>query len=199
MKTQKRLILVSLMILGCFIIEPVSAVDCYWNNTGGDNLWSNPNNWKNGNKPGSNDVDKVYLGNDCPDVPQTIILDEPAWIYAIYCTASGNRHYTITPVADETIRIGYYYGLNGSAARTVDLTINAEVLIASDYLRVYCYGGGLTTLNGTIGPSPSERTSSYLAPYTSTGWLVLGASNNISEIRSGAGTKIILNHRQAAD
>ncbi len=173
------------------------ADNCYWNNASGDSLWSNTGNWKNSIKPGSNNVDIVYLGNDCPDTAQGIILDEPVWTSAIHCIATGNRHYTITPVADETIRIGYSFGLNGSATRTVDLTINADLMIASLYLRVDCYGG-LTTLNGSIGPSPSEQSSVYLAPYISTGWLVLGASNNISEIRSSTGTKLILNHPQAA-
>lgn len=187
---------IMVLLIGCFLNSPAQSASCYWTNGDGDSLWSNPANWKDNIKPGSNDVDRVYLGDDCDDEPQNIILDEPVWIYCMFCTATGNRDYTITPLSEETMRFSYVYGIQGSAARTVDLTINADLLIKSEYVRVDCYPDTITTLNGSIGPSPTERESNvYLFPSVS-GELVLGASNDINEIRTSI-SQITFNHKFA--
>ncbi len=165
-----------------------------WNNAGGDSLWSNPANWTGGNKPVSND--NVRLWNDCPDERQNIILDENAWLGSISCDAVGNRHYTITPLGNETIRLGTSTIIAGTATRTVDLTINAEVRVGRNDSYISCYGG-LTTLNGPIVPSPTEPFSILILPQYTNGWLVLGASNTLAEIRSVTDARVVIAHPYA--
>ena len=168
----------------------LQAATRYWSNAGGDSRWSNSANWTSSLKPSSNDV--VYLANNCSDEPQNIILDEDAWLSQIDCRATGNRHYTITPENDAFMRLN---SIVGSSSRTVDLTINADIRVALEYLRVRAYGG-TTTLNGRVFPSPGERESMYLIAHYDNP-LALGGSNTFTHVMCQDNANIVVKNPHA--
>ncbi len=179
---------VFLVLAGVFSGLSARAANFYWNHAGGNNLWSNPANWTSNAVPASNDT--IYLANNpVVDEPQTIELDRIACVATIYCTATGNRSYTINPGSGgELVFLG---STDIQGTRSVPLTINAKMRYVGS-LSVQ-RRGPLLALNGSI--VPDGVVGSCLA--SDAGTIGLGGSNSFSYVRNDAGGEVIAAHVHA--
>lgn len=189
-KTLTRVSKSLVLAIAALTTASLTAANRKWSNGSGDSRWSNPANWSAGIVPTI--ADAADLGDECPNEPQNIILDDDIWLQQIRCFATGDRHYTITPESGQTINFtNSAYSISGDANRTVDLTINADINTSVAYLRVYSYGRS-TTLNGAIRPGLGRESIHIIAQYDSP--LILGGSNEISYLYLQNDAHVVIRH-----
>lgn len=185
--TAKRLVIAcALALLGA--AGPAAAGVKYWDHGGTDDRWSNPTNWNNNTAIASNDNPTVR-NTECPDSPQTILLDMDAFITFFSITATGNRHVTINTDNGSALIFSNGNGIYG--ARGVDVTIHSAIKMSSTGMTID-RSDRAVTLNGNIGPAPGSGVP-YLSP-KSGGVLTLAGSNNVSYfLNNGAGEVVVKN------
>lgn len=177
------------VVLSFCLGQAALAVNCFWKHGGSDDLWSNTNNWKNGVAPGSNDT--AWLAVDCPDAPQTIVLDTNVWLNSLQCTATNNRAYTINATNGAVITFVGDTDITG--VRTVPLTINADIRYVFSF-SVQRRGQPIT-LNGSITEA-SGTPGTFII--NDTGTLTLGGSNAFTYIKEGTGPgELVIRHPYA--
>ena len=134
MKTFIRLsLLISFVV--CFITSSYAQTQWYWTNTGGDNAWSNSDNWDDG-----------YGGTGSPAAGDDIIFDGDI--------STGNCNLDVTTFNTPTSRINsitFYNGFSNSFNQNIVFYVLTVTLSAGTFAQgAALYVGDQTLVDGTL-------------------------------------------------